>query len=253
MTINSRAIAFIPARSGSKRVKDKNIRRLGSHPLIAYSIASALQSKVFDRVIVSTDSEQYARIAQYYGADVPFLRPESISGDKSPDIEWIEYTLKWLVDCGEKYDCFSILRPTSPFRQPETVLRAWNLFHSQQGTDSLRALEKCKQHPGKMWVVRGGRALPLMPLTPPEQPWHSTQYAALPEVYIQNASLEIAWSRVVLKERTIAGNTIVPFLTEGYEGLDVNDEEDWWWAQHVLTKGEARLPKIERDPYPERE
>ncbi len=86
-------VALIPARSGSKRVPDKNIRLLAGHPLIAYSIAAALQSKVFDKVLVSTDSERYADIARHYGADVPFMRPPTIAGDTSPDIEWVAYTL----------------------------------------------------------------------------------------------------------------------------------------------------------------
>lgn len=86
-------VALIPARAGSKRVPDKNIRPLAGHPLIAYTIAAALESKIFSDVIVSTDSENYADIAKYYGAEVPFLRPEGLAGDQSPDIEWLAYTL----------------------------------------------------------------------------------------------------------------------------------------------------------------
>lgn len=235
-------LALVPARSGSKRVLDKNIRLLGGHPLIAYSIAAARDSGIFARVVVSTDSQAYAEIAADYGADVPFLRPAAIAGDLSPDIEWIDDTLRRLKDAGETYDFFSILRPTSPFRQSETIHRAWQLFSAQDGADSLRAVEKCKQHPGKMWVVRGQRMLPLMPLTPAERPWHSCQYQSLPEVYVQNASLEIARTATVLDKGTIAGETVVPFLTQGSEGLDVNDEKDWWYAEWLLARGEAILP-----------
>ena len=168
-------VALIPARSGSKRVPDKNIRPLAGHPLIAYSISAALQSGVFAAVIVSTDSERYAEVARYYGAEVPFMRPAEYSGDTSPDIEWVEYTLKRLAAEGRSYDCFSILRPTSPFRLPETIQRAWSEFLAETGVDSLRAVEKCSQHPGKMWVVRGRRMLPLLPIGPADQPWHSSQ------------------------------------------------------------------------------
>lgn len=242
MNSRPRIVALVPARSGSKRVPDKNIRLLGGHPLIAYSIAAARDSGIFARVVVSTDSQAYADIAANYGADVPFLRPAAIAGDLSPDIEWIDDTLRRLKDAGETYDFFSILRPTSPFRLPETIRRAWQLFSAQDGADSLRAVEKCKQHPGKMWVVRGQRMLPLMPLTPAERPWHSCQYQSLPEVYVQNASLEIARTATVLDKGTIAGETVVPFLTQGSEGLDVNDEKDWWYAEWLLARGEAILP-----------
>lgn len=242
-------VALIPARSGSKRVPDKNIRPLGDHPALAYTIAAARQSGVFAAVVVSTDSERYAEVARHYGAEVPFLRPPAIAGDTSPDIEWVEDTLERLRRAGRDYDCFSILRPTSPLRQADTIRRAWRAFLGETGVDSLRAVEKCKQHPGKMWVVCGERMTPLLPLGPPAQPWHSSQYAALPEVYVQNASLEIAWTRVVRDGRTIAGNVLMPFLTQGFEGFDINDPENWTVLEHLVRSGEAQLPPVSERPW----
>ncbi len=243
-------VALIPARSGSKRVTDKNIRRLAGQPLMAYSICAAVDSGVFADVVVSTDSEEYAAIARHYGAQVPFMRPETYAGDTSPDIEWVEHALTALADTGKSYDCFSILRPTSPFRLPETIRRAWGAFKAESGVDSLRAVEKCSQHPGKMWVVRSGRMLPLLPFGPAEQPWHSSQYPALPEIFVQNASLEIAWTRVATDQHNIAGNTIMPFFTEAYEGFDVNSTYDWSLAEALVQENKARLPVISQSPYP---
>ena len=238
------AVALIPARAGSKRVPDKNIRPVAGHPVLAYTIAAALESQVFEAVMISTDSPRYAEAARHYGAEAPFLRPAQFAGELSPDVGWVEHALQELEKAGRRFDCFSILRPTSPFRQAETIRRAWNQFLSCEGIDSLRAVEKCKQHPGKMWVVRGRHMTPLMPLTPVEQPWHSSQYQALPEVYVQNASLEIAWTRVVAEGRTIAGNVLTPFLTQGYEGFDVNQPEDWERMLRLVETGEAKLPAI---------
>jgi CMP-N-acetylneuraminic acid synthetase len=231
-------------------VPDKNIRPLAGHPVMAYTIAAALESEVFSDVIVSTDSEQYAEIARYYGAEVPFLRPSELAGDVSPDIEWLQYTLKRLQKIGREYDCFSILRPTSPFRQPDTIQRAWQAFLAEDGVDSLRAVEKCQQHPGKMWIIRGKRMTPLLPLSPPEQPWHSSQYQSLPEVYVQNASLEFAWTRVVTEQRTIAGTVLMPFITKDYEGFDVNSPYDWELAENLAAKEQVELPDITQRPYP---
>jgi len=250
---NPSIVALIPARAGSKRIADKNIRSLAGHPLIAYTISAALQSEVFSAVIVSTDSQLYAEIAKYYGAKVPYLRPAELAGDLSPDIEWLEYTLNRLQQDGREYDCFSILRPTSPFRLPETIQRAWRAFQEEEGVDSLRAVEKCRQHPGKMWIVRGNRMMPLLPLGPPEQPWYSSQYQSLPEVYVQNASLEIAWSRVVFEKGTIAGNVLMPFFTKGYEGFDLNSDYDWNIAEQLVQSGQACLPSISQHPYPSEE
>jgi len=242
-------VAFIPARQGSKRVPGKNVRLLNGHPLIAYTIVPALESGVFESVMVSTDSEEIAAIARHYGAEVPFLRPAAYAGDTSPDIEWLEHALGELRRRGRVWDCFSLLRPTSPFRTTDTILRAWAMFTSQEGVDSLRAVEKCTQHPGKMWVVRGDRMFPLLPFGPAEQPWHSTPYQALPPVYVQNASLEIAWTRVVFERRTIAGDVLVPFLTEGYEGFDINDATDWMVAERLLAEGVVQLPAVTQIPF----
>lgn len=244
-----KSVAFIPARSGSKRVPHKNIRPLAGHPMLAYSIRAAIDSGVFDSVVCATDSEEYADIARYYGAEVPFLRASEISGDKSPDIEWVIWMLNKLEEHGKKFDVFSILRPTSPFRLPSTIQRAWELFINDARADSLRAIEKCKQHPGKMWVIRGNRMLPLLPFANAGTPWHSSQYAALPEVYAQDASLEIAWSRVPLDQNSIAGEAIIPFVSQGFEGFDINEPEDCWMADRLIETQDLKLPVIEIPPY----
>jgi N-acylneuraminate cytidylyltransferase len=249
---NIKAVALIPARSGSKRVPHKNVRRLNGHPLIAYTIAAARNAGVFDAVVVSTDSEDYAAVARHYGAEVPFLRDPAIAGSTSPDIEWVLHALDALKGQGRDFDAFSILRPTSPFRKPETIQRAWIDFTHAEGADSLRAIEPVEQHPGKMWVVRGERMTPLMPLNPEDAPpWHSQQKASLPKVYVQNASLEIAWTDMARRTKSIAGSVLVPFFTEGDEGVDINGPQDWWWAEHLISTGEARLPAVAEPPYPE--
>lgn len=252
------AVALIPARQGSRRVPGKNVRLLAGHPMLAYTIASAAESGVFESVIVSTDSQDIANAARHYGADVPFLRPAAYASDTSPDIEWLEHLLGELAKHGRSWDCFSLLRPTSPFRTAGTIRRAWARFIAQEGVDSLRAVEKCTQHPGKMWIVRGDRMFPLLPfgLVPQDgdggdagQPWHSTPYQALPPVYVQNASLEIAWTRTVTERRTIAGDVLVPFLTEGFEGFDINDLYDWIVAERLLADGAIQLPLVRQTPY----
>lgn len=248
MSENPSVVALIPARAGSKRVRDKNVRLLDGHPLLGYSIAAAADSALFSSIIVSTDEERIAGIARYYGAEVPFLRPSELAGDASLDIEWVEYTLQQLQAEGREFDCFSILRPTSPFRHATTIQRAWKQFLERDGADSLRAVERCKQHPAKMWMVSEDRMRPLLDHDSETTPSHSTPYQSLPEVYVQNASLEIAWSRVVFEERTISGEVLVPFLTKGYEGFDINDENDLVLAEHLIRSGEAKLPSVSRSP-----
>ena len=150
-----RAVAFVPARSGSERVPGKNVRPLAGHPLLAYAIETAHQSGVFERVIASTDSEAIADIARWYGAEVPFLRPAEYATAVSPDIEWLRDTLERL---DEPYELFAIIRATNPFRGPDTVRRGLEQLLATPEADSLRAVELVKQHPGKMWVLAARRS-----------------------------------------------------------------------------------------------
>lgn len=250
MTGRASAVAFVPARAGSTRVPHKNIRRLEGHPLLAYAIAAARASGAFDAVVLCTDSPLYRDIGVHYGADVPFLRPDAISGSLSPDIEWVRFALSFLRDAGRQYEIFSILRPTNPFRRATTIAAAMTRFLSRPGADSLRAVRPVSEHPGKMWVLRGDVMHPLLPLTPAGPPWHSQQFAALPEVFVQNASLEIAWSRVALDAGTIAGEVVIPWISEGYDGFDINQPADWDRAIALLRSAHATLPEMNRPPFP---
>jgi N-acylneuraminate cytidylyltransferase len=243
-----RAVGFVPARSGSERVPGKNVRPLAGHPLLAYAIETALQSGVFERVVVSTDSEEIASIARWYGADVPFLRPSEYATATSPDIEWLRDTLERL---DESYELFAIVRATNPFRGPETVRRGLEQLLETPEADSLRAVELVKQHPGKMWVLsEDGRTMsPLLDQSDLDVAWHAGQYQALPPVYVQNSALEIAWTRVVTETGTREGRVVAPFLTHGHEGFNVDDEEDWERAERLLETGAASLPAVGRPPY----
>ena len=235
-----RVLGLIPARSGSKRIPNKNIRPLCGHPLLSYSIASALASGVFEKVVISTDSAGYGSIAQHYGADILY-RPPEMSSDTSPDIEFVEHALKVLAG----FDAFAILRPTSPFRQAATIRRAWRQF-LDGNVHSLRAVEKCHEHPAKMWTVREGYLHPLLPLVTGTTgaPGHSSQYPTLPAIYVQNASLEIAWVPTVERYRSIAGEVVGAFLTINDEGFDLNTEYDFRIAELMVARGEAMLPEI---------
>lgn len=250
MTRSIECIAMIPARSGSKRLAGKNIRDLGGHPLLAYTIAAAKQSQIFKRVIVSTDCSEIASIARRYGAETPWLRSAEAAADTSPDIEWLRELLLQLEAAGELTDCFSILRPTSPFRKAETIHRAWKMFLHDGEADSLRAIEKCHEHPAKMWQLiqddnNKPRMRPVMenPAVN-ETPWHSRPYQDLPPVYVQNASLEIAWTNIPLKRHSIAGTRILPFITEGFEGHDINSLEDWIVAEYLINNRIVTLPDL---------
>jgi CMP-N,N'-diacetyllegionaminic acid synthase len=240
-------VALIPARAGSERVPGKNIRPLAGHPLIAYAIATAREAGIFQRIVCSTDSTEIADVARRYGAEIPFLRPTEYATATSPDIEWITYTLERLE---EHYDLFAIVRATNPFRGPDVFQRGLPQLLATPEADSIRAVERVKQHPGKMWIVEGRTMRPLLDQSHLDVAWHAGQYQALPEVYVQNSALEIAWSRVVFATGTREGHTVAPFFTTGHEGFNVDDEEDWERARALVKTGVASLPHVERPRRP---
>ena len=247
--MTSRIVGLIPARAGSKRVPNKNVLRLHGHPLLAYTISAALDSGVFEKVIVSTDSDEYAQIALHYGAEVPFLRPNSLAQDSSADIGWVAHALESLALIGYEFEIFSILRPTSPFRNASTIRRAYEEFSSRTDIDSIRAVELCSQHPGKMWRIKGDHLVPLLSVQPDGLDWFSSPTQSLPEVWVQNASLEIAFSRCVLESESISGSRIAPFKTVFPEGIDINSEFDFAKAKMVVDEGLFSLPEVRVDPY----
>jgi CMP-N,N'-diacetyllegionaminic acid synthase len=264
-------VALIPARAGSKRIPGKNTRDFFGHPLIAYTIAAAKESGIFQAIFVSTESatvaaavKPYFKNATRYGAGTcrVIRRPAELADDASADAGWVDHALRVITKWTHNYDlptpdAFAILRPTSPFRTGWTIRRAWRHFLDRQPMDSLRAVEPVRQHPLKMWKVNyeGGEMEPLLdawpygfgmvPMLPDRHtPFHSLPTQTLPKCYVQNASLEIAWTKTVTNRHTISGDRVLPFFTEGYEGFDLNDERDWTEATRLVRDGLVALPTL---------
>lgn len=138
-------IAIIPARSGSKGLKDKNIKLLNGKPLMAYTIEAALESNMFDTVMVSTDSQEYARIAKEYGADVPFLRSKEMSSDEAGSWDVVKEVVDKYRNLGITFDTVCLLQPTSPLRNSNDIIEAYKLFY-HNNCDSLSSV--CEiEHP----------------------------------------------------------------------------------------------------------
>jgi N-acylneuraminate cytidylyltransferase len=209
-----KVIAIIPARGGSKSVPNKNIRVLKGKPLIQYSIDCALQSKLIDRVIVTTDSPAIAKIAAGLGAEVPFLRPASISGDRARDISYVQHLLKWLRRNGEQGRLlFVLLRPTEPYREPEVVDSAIQLLQENPGAHSVRSVAIAEQTPFKMWRMRGKRLVPLIAGANGGEPYNMPRQE-LPRVYWQNGYVDAFWDTTVSRLNSITGSKVLAFLTD---------------------------------------
>lgn len=238
----SRNIALIPARAGSKRAPGKNIRLLNGMPLIAYSILAAKESLVFDEIIVSTDSSEYMDLAKQFGINENQLRPTSLASDTSPDIDWVNHAVSELIPRVQNNDRLCILRPTSPLRTAQTIRSAIEIFSHSPWASSLRALERITEHPGKMWKVdENNMAHPYLNQEGHLIPTHSRPTQSLEPLYVQNASLEVTTVSSVRATNSIAGNNVMAFFMPEFEGLDVNTEIDFDFLEFLISSGKVRL------------
>lgn len=226
-------IALIPARSGSKRVKNKNIRLLGGKPLIVHTIEAAARVKRIDRVIVSTDSEEIAHIAKQSGAEVPFLRPKEISTADSTEYQFHMHALTWLKE-HESYepDYIVNLYPTTPFRSSDSIRSAVTMITDDNRADSLRSVRKCTEHPYKMWKKNGNYLDRFIRAN--NSSTQTMSYHLLPEVMIQNASIYIVKKKTLLKYKNTIGKKVLCFDMDEIESIDINYPIDFEFAEFIL-------------------
>lgn len=232
-------LAIIPARSGSKSVKDKNIRVMNGKPMLAYSIEHALRSKLVERVIVSTDSPVYQDIARQYGAEVPFLRPTEISGDSSLDIEVFEHALRWLAE-NEGYhpDLCVHLRPTHPIRDPQDIDRMLSMLLEDPAIDSVRSVSPAKQTPYKMWLFPDAASENMVPLVSCDVPEaYNTPRQRLPQAYMQNACIDVMRAATILEKHSMTGDQIAGYKMS-YD-FDIDTEAEFLRAERFLLLEQA--------------
>ncbi|WP_027216538.1 cytidylyltransferase domain-containing protein [Butyrivibrio fibrisolvens] len=154
-------IAIIPARSGSKGIKDKNIYPINGRPLISYTIDAAKGSRYIDYVMVSTDSKSIADVARNCGADIPFMRPVELALDTSRTVDAIVSALSMLQNLDKSYDILVLLQPTSPLRTAEDIDKAIELFY-QEGKKSLLSVSEVNENPVLMRRLNGNEAIPIL-------------------------------------------------------------------------------------------
>lgn len=226
-------LALIPARSGSQRVKNKNIKLLKDKPLIAYSIECAMRSKFINRIIVSTDSSAIAEVAVKYGAEVPFLRPEELATGSATEYEFHIHALEWLHSNEDYIPDFIVnLYPTAPFRKTSSIDEAMEIFLQNTMADSLRSVKKCSEHPYKMWKKENDFLAPFVDTGNMEV--HTFSYQMLPTVYIQNANIYITKPETLKKYKNTLGENVLGYVMDEWESVDINSEMDFKLAENLL-------------------
>ena len=223
-------LCIIPARSGSKGIPDKNIRSFHGKPLLAWTIIQALKCKYKMKIIVSTDSEKYAKIAKEYGAEVPFLRPKEISDDLSTDLEFIKYTSENLELLHHyKSDIILQLRPVTPNRSVKIINNCLDTFiRNFDEYDSLRTVINSEKSPYKMYSINeeDNKLIPLFENVNNLKESYNQPRQILPKVYLHNGYIDILKTDII-KNDLISGNKIYPYIMDKTDNIDIDYENDW--------------------------
>ena len=227
-------VALIPARSGSKGLVNKNIKSLNGHPLLAYSVRGACLAKGIDRVLVSTDSEEYASIATKYGAEVPFLRPPEISKDDSKDLDWICHSLHWFEkNEGVIPRLIVHLRPTAPLRQPKVIEDGIKAIESDSMATALRSIHEMSESAYK-WFEVDGDYLACLCTQSRDIEATSLGRQLFPKTYEPNGYVDILKTDYILKNRKIHGDRVRAFHTPRV--IDIDNQEDFEIATFLAKK-----------------
>ncbi|UYN88706.1 MAG: acylneuraminate cytidylyltransferase [Anaerolineales bacterium] len=246
-------LAIIPARGGSKSIPRKNVRLFAGHPLLAFSIAAALQAETVTRTIISTDDEDMARIARELGAEAPFIRPAEFAQDNTLDLPVFEHALTWLAkNEGYKPQIVVQLRPTSPLRPRGLVDEAVQLLLKNPKADSARGVVPSGQNPHKMWRVdANGQMQPLLKVKGIGEPYNAPRQN-LPATYWQTGHVDAIRSSVILNKHSMSGEMILPVLVDPRYSVDIDTMNDWQRGEWLATSGEldAVWPGPLPRPYP---
>ncbi len=222
----SRCIAIIPARGGSKRIPRKNIKDFHGKPLIAYSIETALQSKLFDKVIVSTDDEEIQSIAIKYGAEVPFLRPSNLSGDYTGTQEVIDYTIKLLEQNIGKIDFVCTIYATAPFLQTKYLEEGFNKIKK---SDAINAFS-CTSMPFP--IQRTFKITDNMRCKMFTPEYYLSRSQDLEEAYQDTG--QFYWTKLNKKSSKIMfSEESIPIILPRYLVCDIDTPEDWIRAEYM--------------------
>ena len=226
--------AIIPARSGSKSIKDKNILKLCSHPLLAYSIVLAKSVKLINRTFVSTNCENYSAISKKYGAEVPFLRPIEISKDHSTDKEFFEHFLDWAESHDNVPELIVHLRPTTPLRNKSFVESAIKFMIDNDEYSSLRSVSKTHLTPYKMFKKENDLMVPFLSHT--EKEFYNLPRQAFEDAYIPNGYVDIVRSETIVKDKMLHGKRTKLWETPQVPDIDV--ESDFRDAKKFINNSE---------------
>lgn len=231
-------LGIVGARSGSKSVPHKNIRPLLGKPLMGWIIEAAKKSRHVSRVICSTDSEDYARIARAHGAETPFLRPAEFATDTASDMDFLTHAVRWLEE-NEKWKADIILRlpPTTPLCKTETIDACIELLLNDHTATSARAIATASKHPYKLWQIKGEELIPFIPkeITGHAEPSGMARQFFAPAAYAHIDVIAVRYD-TLMKESLLTGTRTRYHMLDKKDAIDIDTENDFLLTEIILKK-----------------
>lgn len=226
--------AIVPARAGSKGVPDKNIRPLGGHPLLAWSVRAGIKAGNISRVFISTDSVHYADIAKAYGAEAPFLRPADLASDVSPDFGFMEHAVQWfLANEGRVADYFVHLRPTTPLREAGIVAAGVKAMLTSPGATALRSVHEMSESAYKTFEVADGTLKQVCSGNTALDGANAARQA-FPKTYSANGYVDVVRTQFIRERRLLHGNRVAALITPQVGEVDTLD--DFHYLEYQATR-----------------
>jgi CMP-N,N'-diacetyllegionaminic acid synthase len=232
-----RILGFIPARGGSKGVPGKNIRQLGGKPLLYYTLASAKESRLLSRCILSTEDEAIARCGRELGADVPFLRPTELAQDDTPTLPVVQHVLKMLAEKGESYDAVCLLQPTSPFRREMLIDDCIRKF-TESGAHTLISVRKVPAEYNPHWAFEEQSDGSLRISTGEEQIIPRRQ--ALPTAWHRDGQIYISLCTTIMNDNSLFGRKVVGLDNSLSSPINIDTMDDWKEAEEYIKAQASR-------------
>lgn len=231
---NKTFLAIIPARSGSKGLPNKNIKNLCGKPLMAWSIEAGLQSRYIDEVVVSTDSEEYAKIAREYGAQIPFLRPMELSLDTSTTFDSIKHTIDFYKSqLNKTFDYIVLLEPTSPLREVKDIDQAIEMLFLNQNVEAIVGICKTEsQNPAFLInlthtnIIEGYTNKNFKPIRRQE----------IEDVYFFEGTIYISKTETLLQKQNFYHHKTMGYIVPKWKSLEVDDEDDFFMIETMMKK-----------------
>lgn len=238
--MDKKVLWLITARSGSKSVPDKNIKILGEHPLLAYRVKCALKSAYPSDVWISTDSDKYAKIAEVYGATVPFLRPAALSSDEASSMDVVLHAMDFAENLGKSYEYIGLLEPTSPFIFSNTLDDAISKLAGHQDASSIVAVKESR--PNRIFIQEESQFLTDLALNLNKIKKMGRQ-AFGKEITPSGGFYISKWSDF-LTNKTFYTSGTLSYEVDDIAGIEIDEQIDWQFASFLIEKNIFDIEKI---------